>query len=116
MCTFIQVFDKKVYYKTISMSQYHTFTLLTCLKIFMNELRQIDISTKQEQDVKLSELEMDNHKMRLELEEYRTEATHLKNQQATIRRLEERNRQLEQQVIYYFCGLCKLCFYYFYIF
>lgn len=36
--------------------------------------------------------------MKLELEEYRTEATHLKNQQATIRRLEERNRQLEQQV------------------
>ncbi|KMZ66012.1 putative Protein CASP [Zostera marina] len=51
-----------------------------------------------EQDVKHSELEMENHKMRLELEEYRTEATHLKNQQATIRRLEERNRQLEQQM------------------
>jgi len=37
--------------------------------------------------------------MKVELEEFRTEATHLKNQQATIRRLEERNRQLEQQVI-----------------
>lgn len=36
--------------------------------------------------------------MKHELEEFRTEATHLKNQQATIRRLEERNRQLEQQV------------------
>jgi homeobox protein cut-like len=36
--------------------------------------------------------------MKLELEEYRAEAAHLKNQQATIRRLEERNRQLEQQV------------------
>lgn len=36
--------------------------------------------------------------MKLELEEYRAEATHLKNQQATIRRLEERTRQLEQQV------------------
>lgn len=36
--------------------------------------------------------------MKVELEEFRTEATHLKNQQATIRRLEERNRQLEQQV------------------
>lgn len=52
----------------------------------------------QEQDVKLSELESENRKMKVELEEFRTEATHLKNQQATIRRLEERNRQLEQQV------------------
>jgi hypothetical protein len=38
--------------------------------------------------------------MKLELEEYRAEAAHLKNQQATIRRLEERNRQLEQQVCF----------------
>ncbi|KAM1457279.1 hypothetical protein ACFX13_035333 [Malus domestica] len=52
----------------------------------------------QEQDVKLSELESENRKMKVELEEFRTEATHLKNQQATIRRLEERNRQLEQQM------------------
>lgn len=52
----------------------------------------------QEQDLKLSELESENRKMKIELEEYRTEATHLKNQQSTIRRLEERNRQLEQQV------------------
>ncbi|KAJ4713356.1 putative Protein CASP [Melia azedarach] len=51
-----------------------------------------------EQDLKLSELESENRKMKVELEEYRTEATHLKNQQATIRRLEERNRQLEQQM------------------
>ncbi|KAJ7973904.1 putative Protein CASP [Quillaja saponaria] len=51
-----------------------------------------------EQDVKLSELESENRKMKVELEEFRTEATHLKNQQATIRRLEERNRQLEQQM------------------
>ncbi|KAG9150849.1 hypothetical protein Leryth_002981 [Lithospermum erythrorhizon] len=36
--------------------------------------------------------------MRVELEEFRTEATHLKNQQATIRRLEDRNRQLELQM------------------
>ena len=36
--------------------------------------------------------------MKLELEEFRTEATHLKNQQATIRRLEDRNRQIELQV------------------
>lgn len=36
--------------------------------------------------------------MKQELEEYRLEAAHLKNQQATIRRLEERNRSLEQQV------------------
>ncbi|CAI0547863.1 unnamed protein product [Linum tenue] len=51
-----------------------------------------------ELDLKLSELESENRKMRLELEEFRTEATHLKNQQATIRRLEERNRQLELQM------------------
>ncbi|GAB4860971.1 hypothetical protein Ancab_036131 [Ancistrocladus abbreviatus] len=51
-----------------------------------------------EQDIKISELESENRKMKLELEEFRTEATHLKNQQATIRRLEERNRQLEQQM------------------
>lgn len=52
----------------------------------------------QEQDLKLSDLESENRKMKVELEEFRTEAAHLKNQQATIRRLEERNRQLEQQV------------------
>ena len=52
----------------------------------------------QEKDLKLSEVESDNRKMKVELEEFRTEATHLKNQQATIRRLEERTRQLEQQV------------------
>nr|XP_023901983.1 protein CASP isoform X1 [Quercus suber]POE48601.1 protein casp [Quercus suber] len=51
-----------------------------------------------DQDIKLSELESENRKMKVELEEFRTEATHLKNQQATIRRLEERNRQLEQQM------------------
>ncbi|KAK8518592.1 hypothetical protein V6N12_011843 [Hibiscus sabdariffa] len=51
-----------------------------------------------EQDLKISELESENRKMKVELEEFRTEAMHLKNQQATIRRLEERNRQLEQQV------------------
>lgn len=51
-----------------------------------------------EQDLKISELESENRKMKVELEEFRTEATHLKNQQATIRRLEERNRQLEQQM------------------
>ncbi|KAI3411406.1 Protein CASP [Psidium guajava] len=51
-----------------------------------------------EQDLKLSELEAENRKMKVELEEFRTEAAHLKNQQATIRRLEERNRQLELQM------------------
>ncbi|CAI9113612.1 OLC1v1014245C1 [Oldenlandia corymbosa var. corymbosa] len=51
-----------------------------------------------EKDLKLSELESENRKMKVELEEFRTEATHLKNQQATIRRLEERTRQLEQQM------------------
>lgn len=57
--------------------------------------------------MKLSELELENRKMKVELEEYRTEATHLKNQQATIRRLEERNRQLEQQVFPSFKNLEK---------
>ncbi|XP_020587087.1 protein CASP [Phalaenopsis equestris] len=56
------------------------------------------LSSIAEQEQRLSELESENRKMKLELEEYRTEATHLKNQQATIRRLEERNRQLEQQM------------------
>lgn len=51
-----------------------------------------------EQEQRQSELESENRKMKLELDEFRTEATHLKNQQATIRRLEERNRQLEQQM------------------
>lgn len=59
--------------------------------------------SNQDQDQKLSELESENRKMKLELEEFRTEASHLKNQQATIRRLEERNRQLEQQVFTSFC-------------
>ncbi|KAG0476421.1 hypothetical protein HPP92_013262 [Vanilla planifolia] len=56
------------------------------------------LSSVADQEQRLSELESENRKMKLELEEYRTEATHLKNQQATIRRLEERNRQLEQQM------------------
>ncbi|KAI4331511.1 hypothetical protein MLD38_029696 [Melastoma candidum] len=51
-----------------------------------------------EQDLKVSELESENRKMKVELEEFRAEASHLKNQQATIRRLEERNRQLELQM------------------
>ncbi|GLT46916.1 hypothetical protein SLA2020_206430 [Shorea laevis] len=55
------------------------------------------IASIADQDLKLSELESENRKMKIELEEFRTEATHLKNQQATIRRLEERNRQLELQ-------------------
>ncbi|KAL5544731.1 hypothetical protein UlMin_008515 [Ulmus minor] len=56
------------------------------------------LSSIAEQDLKLSELELENRKMKVELEEFRAEAAHLKNQQATIRRLEERNRQLEQQM------------------
>ncbi|KAL6554489.1 hypothetical protein OROMI_020162 [Orobanche minor] len=51
-----------------------------------------------EKDARLSELESDNRKMKVELEEFRTESTHLKNQQATIKRFEERTRQLEQQM------------------
>ncbi|XP_078155423.1 protein CASP [Carex rostrata] len=56
------------------------------------------LASMADQDQKLSELESENRKMKLELDEFRTEASHLKNQQATIRRLEERNRQLEQQM------------------
>ncbi|GKU95029.1 hypothetical protein SLEP1_g8444 [Rubroshorea leprosula] len=56
------------------------------------------IASIADQDLKLSELESENRKMKIELEEFRTEAMHLKNQQATIRRLEERNRQLELQM------------------
>ncbi|KAJ1293929.1 hypothetical protein BS78_01G107400 [Paspalum vaginatum] len=56
------------------------------------------LASMADQDQKLSELDTENRKMKLELEEYRAEAAHLKNQQATIRRLEERNRQLEQQM------------------
>lgn len=56
------------------------------------------LSSIADKDAKLSDLESENRKMRVELEEFRTEATHLKNQQATIRRLEERNRQLELQM------------------
>jgi homeobox protein cut-like len=47
---------------------------------------------------KIAELELENRKMKQELEEYHTETAYLKNQQATVRRLEERNRLLEQQV------------------
>ncbi|KAK9075592.1 hypothetical protein SSX86_003918 [Deinandra increscens subsp. villosa] len=56
------------------------------------------IASVAEKDLKISDLESENRKMKVELEEFRTEATHLKNQQATIRRLEERTRQLEQQM------------------
>lgn len=56
------------------------------------------LASMTDQDQKWSELDTENRKMKLELEEYRAEAAHLKNQQATIRRLEERNRQLEQQM------------------
>ncbi|MFS7892623.1 hypothetical protein Hanom_Chr00s000685g01654951 [Helianthus anomalus] len=56
------------------------------------------VASVAEKDVKIADLESENRKMKVELEEFRTEATHLKNQQATIRRLEERTRQLEQQM------------------
>ncbi|KVI04457.1 CASP, C-terminal [Cynara cardunculus var. scolymus] len=56
------------------------------------------VASVAEKDLKISDLESENRKMKVELEEFRTEATHLKNQQATIRRLEERTRQLEQQM------------------
>lgn len=64
----------------------------------------------QEKDLKILEVESENRKMKVELEEFRTEATHLKNQQATIRRLEERTRQLEQQVTDYLCFSTALHF------
>jgi homeobox protein cut-like len=47
---------------------------------------------------KIAEVELENRKMKQELEEYHTETAYLKNQQATVRRLEERNRLLEQQM------------------
>ncbi|KAL9250312.1 CASP-like protein [Drosera capensis] len=50
------------------------------------------------QTARISELESENRRMKVELHEFRTESTHLKNQQATIRRLEERNHQLEQRM------------------
>ncbi|KAM7479726.1 hypothetical protein LguiA_027939 [Lonicera macranthoides] len=56
------------------------------------------LASMAEKDLKLSDVESENRKMKVELEEFRTESTHLKNQQATIRRLEERTRQLEQQM------------------
>ncbi|KAL7589408.1 protein CASP [Lactuca sativa] len=56
------------------------------------------VASVAEKDLKILEVESENRKMKVELEEFRTEATHLKNQQATIRRLEERTRQLEQQM------------------
>jgi homeobox protein cut-like len=56
------------------------------------------LASMAEKDLKLSDLESENRKMKVELEEFRTESTHLKNQQATVRRLEERTRQLEQQM------------------
>lgn len=56
------------------------------------------VASVAEKDMKISDLESENRKMKVELEEFRTEATHIKNQQATIRRLEERTRQLEQQM------------------
>uniref|UniRef100_A0A2P2M2C4 Uncharacterized protein MANES_01G012900 n=1 Tax=Rhizophora mucronata TaxID=61149 RepID=A0A2P2M2C4_RHIMU len=65
---------------------------MTCIGITSSSI------SMQEQDLKVSEVESENRKMKVELEEFRAEASHLKNQQATIRRLEERNRQLEQQM------------------
>ncbi|EPS62295.1 hypothetical protein M569_12496, partial [Genlisea aurea] len=51
-----------------------------------------------EKDSKMSELESENRMMKVELDEFRTESAHLKNQQAIVRRLEERNQQLERQM------------------
>lgn len=80
--------------------------LFYTIQLFIAAL--ILLALYQEQDEKLSELESENRKMKLELEEYRSEATHLRNQQATIRRLEDRNRQLEQQV----SGMLVLLFFF----
>ncbi|XP_011101247.1 protein CASP-like isoform X2 [Sesamum indicum] len=71
-----------------------------CLNIYQKLYEAPDpypVLTSIAEDAKLSELESENRKMKVELEEFRTESTYLKNQQATIRRLEERTRQLEQQ-------------------
>ncbi|KAL2246249.1 UNVERIFIED_CONTAM: Protein CASP, partial [Sesamum indicum] len=72
-----------------------------CLNIYQKLYEAPDpypVLTSIAEDAKLSELESENRKMKVELEEFRTESTYLKNQQATIRRLEERTRQLEQQL------------------
>jgi homeobox protein cut-like len=46
----------------------------------------------------VAELEAEATKMTQELEEFRTESKQLKNQDLTIRRLEERARALEAQL------------------
>eukprot|EP00898_Chlorokybus_atmophyticus_P007204 jgi/Chlat1/7485/Chrsp60S07002 len=56
------------------------------------------LATASEECARTGELERENHRMRMELEEYRAESANLKNQQVTIRRLEERNRLLEAQM------------------
>ncbi|KAK3262169.1 hypothetical protein CYMTET_28958 [Cymbomonas tetramitiformis] len=47
---------------------------------------------------RLQDLEQDSAKLQRELEEYREESGKLKNQEVTVRRLDERNRALEAQV------------------
>ncbi|KAL2246247.1 UNVERIFIED_CONTAM: Protein CASP, partial [Sesamum indicum] len=71
---------------------------LTFTRNFMKHQIPYPVLTSIAEDAKLSELESENRKMKVELEEFRTESTHLKNQQATIRRLKKRTRQLEQQM------------------
>ncbi|GAQ87720.1 Transcription factor/CCAAT displacement protein CDP1 [Klebsormidium nitens] len=56
------------------------------------------LASASETAARVAELEAENRRFRQELEEYRAEASNLKNQQVTVRRLEERNRQLEQQM------------------
>eukprot|EP00899_Mesostigma_viride_P007255 jgi/Mesvir1/16530/Mv10076-RA.1 len=51
-----------------------------------------------ENEARAAHLREENHRMAAELEEYRTEAVGLRNQEVTMRRLEERNRQLEAQM------------------
>ncbi len=63
-------------------------------------LLQLDCTfLRQSLSERVSELEAANRLANAELAEYRAESAHLKNQQATVRRLEERNKQLELQVI-----------------
>eukprot|EP00246_Nothoceros_aenigmaticus_P008806 TRINITY_DN2387_c0_g1_i2.p1 TRINITY_DN2387_c0_g1~~TRINITY_DN2387_c0_g1_i2.p1 ORF type:complete len:320 (-),score=80.74 TRINITY_DN2387_c0_g1_i2:444-1403(-) len=57
-----------------------------------------EVAAAAETSVRAIELETENRKMKEELEEFRAESAYLTNQQATVRRLEERNRLLEQQL------------------
>ena len=67
------------------------------------------LSAASESQQDLARLQAENGKLKDELEEFRAEATGLKNQQVTIRRLEERNRQLEMRAEEKVCMYMRVC-------